>query len=96
MTIRSTSSSRTCPRSGATAARARLGPSQAQGSGFVISADGFVVTNNHVIDGGGKIQVSFDKDNKFEAELIGSDQRTDLALLKIKGTQTIPVRQVRR
>ena len=65
-------------------------PSQAQGSGFVISADGFVVTNNHVIDGGGKIQVSFDKDNKFEAELIGSDQRTDLALLKIKGTQTFP------
>ena len=65
-------------------------PSQAQGSGFVISGDGFVVTNNHVIDGGGKIQVSFDKDNKFEAELIGTDQRTDLALLKIKGTQTFP------
>src|ERR1700704_3905757 len=47
-------------------------PTQAQGSGFVVSADGFVVTNNHVIDGGGKIQVSFDKDNKFDAELIGT------------------------
>jgi serine protease Do len=59
-------------------------PSQAQGSGFVISADGYVVTNNHVIDGASKIQVSFDEHNKFDAELIGSDPRTDLALLKIK------------
>jgi serine protease Do len=65
-------------------------PSLAQGSGFVISADGYVVTNNHVIDNASKIQVSFDKDNKFEAELIGTDQRTDIALLKIKQTQTFP------
>ena len=65
-------------------------PTQAQGSGFVVSADGFVVTNNHVIDGGSKIQVSFDKDNKFDAELIGTDQRTDIALLKIKASQTFP------
>jgi serine protease Do len=60
-------------------------PTQAQGSGFVISPDGLVVTNNHVIDGGDKIQVSFDQDTKFDAELVGTDQRTDLALLKIKG-----------
>ena len=59
-------------------------PSQAQGSGFVISADGYVVTNNHVIDGAEKISVSFDRDNKFDAELIGTDSRTDIALLKIK------------
>jgi serine protease Do len=65
-------------------------PTQAQGSGFVVSADGYVVTNNHVIDGGSKIQVSFDKDNKFDAELIGTDQRTDIALLKIKASQTFP------
>jgi serine protease Do len=65
-------------------------PTQAQGSGFLVSPDGFVVTNNHVIDGGGKIQVSFDKDNKFDAELIGTDQRTDIALLKIKASQTFP------
>ena len=62
-------------------------PSLAQGSGFVISADGYVVTNNHVIDGASKIQVSFDKDNKFDAELVGSDTRTDVALLKIKANQ---------
>ena len=50
-----------------------------------------------MIDGASKIQVSFDKDNKYEAELIGTDQRTDLALLKIKDErQDLPVRQVRR
>jgi serine protease Do len=65
-------------------------PSQAQGSGFVISADGFVVTNNHVIDGASKIQVSFDDQEKMDAELIGTDPRTDLALLKIKSTKTFP------
>lgn len=59
-------------------------PSQAQGSGFVISEDGYVVTNNHVIDGAGRIQVSFDDQEKLEAELVGTDARTDLALLKIK------------
>ena len=71
------------PRSGA-ASQTPPRPSLAQGSGFVISPDGYVVTNNHVIDGASKIQVSFDKDNKYEAELVGTDQRTDIALLKIK------------
>src|SRR4030095_9039998 len=65
-------------------------PSLAQGSGFVISPDGYVVTSNHVIDGASKIQVSFDKDNKFDADLIGSDSRTDVALLKIKANQPFP------
>jgi serine protease Do len=65
-------------------------PTLAQGSGFVISADGYVVTNNHVIDNASKIQVSFDKDNKYEAELVGTDPRTDIALLKIKKSQAFP------
>ena len=65
-------------------------PSQAQGSGFLISADGFVVTNNHVVDGATKIQVSFDDQEKLDAELIGTDPRTDLALLKIKATKQFP------
>jgi serine protease Do len=59
-------------------------PTLAQGSGFVISQDGYVVTNNHVIDGAGKIQVSFDENNRFDADLVGTDPRTDVALLKIK------------
>jgi serine protease Do len=65
-------------------------PSQAQGSGFVISPDGYVVTNNHVVDGANKIQVSFDDQEKMDAELIGTDPRTDLALLKIKSSKTFP------
>ena len=65
-------------------------PAQAQGSGFVITPDGYVVTNNHVIDGASKIQVSFDDQEKLEAELIGTDPRTDLALLKIKSAKTFP------
>jgi serine protease Do len=65
-------------------------PAQAQGSGFVISADGYVVTNNHVIDGAGKVQVSFDENNKYDAEVVGTDSRTDLALLKINGSKPFP------
>ncbi|MFV0296314.1 MAG: Do family serine endopeptidase, partial [Hyphomicrobiaceae bacterium] len=55
----------------------------AQGSGFVISPDGYVVTNNHVVANASKIQVSFDDHEKLDAELIGTDPRTDVALLKI-------------
>ena len=63
----------------------------AQGSGFVISADGFVVTNNHVVDGAQRIQVSFDDREKYDVDLIGTDPRTDIALLKIKSSgKTFP------
>ncbi|MCB1528510.1 MAG: Do family serine endopeptidase [Hyphomicrobiaceae bacterium] len=62
-------------------------PQLAQGSGFVISEDGYVVTNNHVVDGASKIEVSFDDQEKLEAELVGTDARTDLALIKIKGAK---------
>jgi serine protease Do len=66
-------------------------PAQAQGSGFVISADGYVVTNNHVIDNASKVLVSFDQHNKFDAEVVGTDERTDIALLKIKANgKTFP------
>jgi serine protease Do len=65
-------------------------PTQAQGSGFVISADGYVVTNNHVVDGAGKVTVSFDEHNKHEADVVGTDPRTDLALLKIKTGKSFP------
>ena len=67
-------------------------PSLAQGSGFVISADGYVVTNNHVVENASKISVSFDEKEKYEADLIGTDPRTDLGLLKIrtKNGKTFP------
>lgn len=73
--------------------RGKPGPSlprRGQGSGFVVSADGYVVTNNHVIDGATKIQVSFDDLEKIDADLVGTDPRTDLALLKMKSDKTFP------
>jgi serine protease Do len=55
------------------------------GSGFVVDPAGFVVTNNHVIAEAEEISVVFGDDTTYEAELIGRDSKTDLALLKIKG-----------
>jgi serine protease Do len=59
-------------------------PRQAQGSGFVISSDGYVVTNHHVVTDANKVLVIFDQDTKYDAEIVGTDDKTDLALLKIK------------
>ncbi|MBP0614751.1 Do family serine endopeptidase [Jiella mangrovi] len=55
----------------------------AQGSGFFISDDGYLVTNNHVVDGGSKYTVVMDDGKEYDAKLIGTDKRTDLALLKV-------------
>jgi serine protease Do len=68
----------------------RQRPTQSQGSGFVISEDGYVVTNNHVIDNAAKITVSFDEHNKYEARLIGTDSRSDVAVLKINADRKFP------
>jgi serine protease Do len=57
---------------------------RAQGSGFLISADGYVVTNHHVVASASEISVTFESEEKFTATVVGSDQRTDLALLKIQ------------
>jgi serine protease Do len=62
----------------------RRRPSVAQGSGFFISADGYVVTNHHVIDDASEITITMDNGDEHKAEIIGSDERTDLALLKVK------------
>jgi len=55
------------------------------GSGVIISTDGYIVTNNHVIEGADEIEVTTNDDKKFTAKLIGPDPATDLALLKIEG-----------
>jgi serine protease Do len=65
-------------------------PPTSMGSGFVISEDGYVVTNNHVVENGSKYVITFDNKKKYEAEFIGSDSRTDVALLKIKGNDRFP------
>ena len=54
------------------------------GSGVIISEDGYIVTNNHVIDGSDEVEVTLNDRRNFEAEIIGTDPTTDLALLKIK------------
>lgn len=56
---------------------------QGAGSGVIISSDGYIVTNNHVIDGAGKITVTTADQKEYEAKLIGTDPNTDVAVLKI-------------
>lgn len=58
-------------------------PARSMGSGFVISDGGYILTNHHVIDGADKIEVLFSDRQEYRAEVIGSDRRSDLALLKI-------------
>jgi serine protease Do len=57
----------------------------AQGSGFIISADGYAVTNNHVVKGADEVSVTMKDGTEYKAEVIGTDPKTDLALIKIKG-----------
>jgi len=59
---------------------------QSSGSGFVISPDGYIVTNNHVIEGGEAFRVILQSGEERTAQLIGSDQFSDLAILKVEGS----------
>ena len=63
---------------------------QALGSGFVISADGFIVTNNHVIDGADEIEIEFFDKTRLKATLVGRDPKTDIALLKVESDAELP------
>ena len=57
-----------------------------EGSGFLISADGYVVTNAHVVDGASEVLVTLPDKREFKARIVGSDVRTDLALVKIEAS----------
>ncbi|MCF8253134.1 MAG: Do family serine endopeptidase [Bacteroidia bacterium] len=59
------------------------GPKVGSGSGVIISSDGYIVTNNHVINGASKIKVILNDKREYDAELLGADKNTDLALLRI-------------
>ncbi|MGB3644425.1 MAG: DegQ family serine endoprotease [Mesorhizobium sp.] len=63
------------------------------GSGFIISADGTIVTNNHVVDGGSDIKVTLDDGTELPATVIGSDAKTDMAVLKVKAGKPLPTVQ---
>ena len=56
------------------------------GSGFIISSDGYVMTNHHVVDGADEVVVKLTDKREFKAKVVGSDERTDVALLKIEAT----------
>ncbi|WP_353778518.1 trypsin-like peptidase domain-containing protein [Winogradskyella sp. 3972H.M.0a.05] len=60
------------------------------GSGVIISPDGYIITNNHVIDGARDISITTNDNKSFTAELIGTDPRTDIALLKIEADGNLP------
>ncbi|MDH2325412.1 DegQ family serine endoprotease [Cereibacter sp. SYSU M97828] len=64
--------------------------SEALGSGFVISEDGYIVTNNHVIEGADDIQIEFFSGKTLQAELVGTDPKTDIALLKVQSEEPLP------
>ena len=64
--------------------------SQSLGSGFVISADGFIVTNNHVIENADEINIEFFSGLRLTARLVGTDPATDIALLKVEHSEPLP------
>ena len=64
--------------------------SEALGSGFVISADGYIVTNNHVIEGADQIEIEFFTGERLEAKVVGRDLKTDIALLKVESPTPLP------
>src|SRR6266571_5898247 len=59
--------------------------SRSLGSGFIISHDGYILTNAHVVEGADEINVKFTDKREFKAKVIGADKRTDVALIKIEG-----------
>lgn len=61
------------------------------GSGFIISADGYILTNNHVVDGADEIKVKFANGKELKGELKGSDAKLDLALIKVTSNEKLPV-----
>ena len=64
---------------------------RASGSGVIITEDGYIVTNNHVIDGSDEINVTLGNKKSYKATLIGADPSTDIAVIKIEASGLIPV-----
>ncbi len=61
-------------------------PRKSEGSGFIVRADGYIFTNNHVVDGAEKIDVKMKDGRHFTAKLVGTDEKSDIAVLKIDAT----------
>ena len=67
-------------------------PVASMGSGFIISKDGYVVTNNHVVEGADEVRITLTDRREYEAKVVGTDPRSDLALLKVDGKDLPTVR----
>ena len=70
--------------------RDRDGPRRSAGTGFMIDADGFILTNHHVIDGADRIMVQLTDGRTLRAERVGSDPDTDIALIKVESSRALP------
>ena len=68
----------------------RTQPRVGFGSGVILTEDGYIVTNNHVIDGADEIDVTLNDNRSFKGRLVGSDEKTDLALIKIEVDEKLP------
>ena len=68
----------------------RSGPSQSSGSGFIVSADGYVITNNHVVAGASRVKVVMSDRRELDARVVGRDANTDIAVLKVEA-KNLPV-----
>ncbi len=68
--------------------------SEGTGSGIIISSDGYIVTNNHVIEGASSVSVTLNTGAEYEAKVIGSDSKTDLAVLKITPDEQLTVAEL--
>ena len=67
------------------------GPKAGTGSGVIISNDGYIITNNHVVDFGDEFEVTLSDNRKFNAKIVGTDPNTDLAVLKINADKLSPI-----
>lgn len=78
-------------RPGAKGEEGRAAPApRSQGSGFLISADGYIVTNHHVVENGVDVLISMTDGRELKATIVGTDEKTDLALLKVEAEEDLP------
>ena len=70
--------------------RAQKRPQMGSGSGVIISSDGYIITNHHVIETAEDIQITTNDNQSYEAKIIGSDEQNDIALLKIESSEELP------